>query len=58
MWPDPMYKNMSSDWTGPIHPPRAIRDEHNEILVKAKAAGELSLNEVAFAIPKKDRYIF
>ena len=37
-----MYKKMSSDWAGSNRPPTAILDVHNEILVKAKAAGELA----------------
>ena len=41
IWQDSIYKNMSLDWTGPSRPPTVIRDVHNEILVKAKAAGEL-----------------
>ena len=41
IWPDPMYKSMSSDWTGPTRPRTTIHDAHNEILVETKAAGEL-----------------
>jgi len=34
-------KTLTSDLAGSTHPPSAIRGVHNEILVKAKAAGEL-----------------
>jgi len=53
-----MYKNMSSDWTGPTRPPTANRDVHNEILVRLKRPVCWFQSEAAFTIAKKDRYIF